>query len=63
MTRCNLDIKEQLKENHISYYDLAQKMGVHEMTVYRTFRSELSPDKKAEVLKAIDQIIEERKEV
>lgn len=41
-------------------YMVADKMGIHDNTLFRLFRYELSKENKQKVMKAIKQIQEER---
>lgn len=53
----------QKAKGRIPYFAIAEKIGVHENTIYRWLRSELSPDKKKQILRAIDEIKKELKEI
>jgi hypothetical protein len=56
----NQDLREA--KGDIPAYLIGEKLSCHENTVYRLFRSELTREKKAEILAAIDEIKQEMKE-
>jgi len=56
----NSEIRETLKKNSIPFWMVAEKIGVHESTVVRWFRTELQPVQRGAVLAAIDCILDER---
>lgn len=60
MNTRNVDIKERLKNNGISYFELGELFGVSEMTIFRKLRKELDKSEKEKLEKAIDEIIKER---
>ncbi|WP_256815809.1 hypothetical protein [Cytobacillus sp. Bac17] len=54
--KCNIDIRKTLRESNVFIWQLADKMNVHENTIYRLLRKELPNDKKAEIIKVIKEI-------
>lgn len=56
----NIEIRALLKRKKIHMYMVADKMGIHDNTLFRLFRYELSKENKQKVMKAIKQIQEER---
>lgn len=52
----NADIKQLLKAERIPYWKIAAKMGVHENTILRKLRLELSDSEKQAFKKAISEI-------
>lgn len=60
MNTRNVDIKERLKNNGISYFELGELFGVSEMTIFRKLRKDLDKNEKEKLNKAIDEIIKER---
>lgn len=62
MNTRNIDIKKRLKNNGISYFELAELFGVSEMTIFRKLRKDLDKSEKEEINKAIDEIISKREQ-
>ena len=52
----NLEIKMELLRQGVRQYELAQALGVSEFTVCRWLHSELSPDRKENMLKTIRRL-------
>lgn len=57
----NKEIREVLKAEHIPYWQVADVLGVHENTVIRKMRHELSSADKEAFLKAITEIKSKKK--
>ena len=58
----NIDIRDELKKNHIFGYQIAAKLGIAETSFFRMLaRSELSTEQKQKILSAISVIKEETK--
>lgn len=58
----NAEIRAMLKDEKIPYWRIGDKLGVHENTVIRRMRHELSQAEKQNFIKAIDEIKSENKE-
>lgn len=58
MKKANIEIREMLKEKRVPVYAVAAKMGVHENTVFRKLRFELSEADKKTIRNIIDDISE-----
>lgn len=58
---CNIDIRKAAKENGVFLYDIAERLGVCEMTVTRLLRRELSSEKKAQINAIIAELAAEKK--
>ena len=56
MIKANSEIRNLMKEKKIPVYAVAAVMGVHENTIFRRLRFELSPEEKAEFTRIIDEI-------
>lgn len=56
MTKANLDIRAELKSKRIPVYAVADVMGVHENTVFRLLRHDLSEVKKQEIKRIINEL-------
>lgn len=52
----NLDIREKLKKAHIFQYELAEAMGISEMTLLKKLRKEFSIEEKQKVFNIIDKM-------
>ncbi len=52
----NMEIREELKNRKLSFFDLAEKLGVCEQTVFRMLRKELSAEEKADLMTKINEI-------
>lgn len=55
----NVTLKKE--KGNIPYWQIAEKIGVHENTVIRWFRTEMDPNKKREISNAIQKVREETK--
>jgi hypothetical protein len=53
MNFTNMDIREQIANKHIYYYELADAIGISPYTLSVWLRTELTPDRKARVQKAL----------
>ncbi len=56
----NLDIRKAAKENGVFLYDIAERLGVCEMTVTRLLRRELPDAKKAQIREIIAEVAAEK---
>jgi len=50
----NLDIRLKIKKNRLCHYEIAQQIGISEVTFCVWLRKELSEERKTKVLQAID---------
>lgn len=55
--RANQDIRDMLKDNGLTQWDLCKALGLSEMTLYRRLRDELPEDQKQEYKKVIEMLI------
>ena len=55
-------IKEKKKKNNVYMWQVARKLGIHETTFCKWFRDELSQKQEQQILSAMGQILNERKE-
>jgi hypothetical protein len=53
----NSELRKALKANKIPYWQIADKLGVHENTIIRRMRHELSEADREAFQNAIDEII------
>lgn len=58
MERANKDVRQYAKEKEVFLWQIANAMGVSEPTVTRMFRTEMMPEKKAEIRAIIDRVAE-----
>jgi hypothetical protein len=49
----NIDVRELIKEKRLRHYEVAAACGVSEYTFSQWLRTELPPDKKERIIKAI----------
>nr|DAF46942.1 MAG TPA: Regulatory protein [Siphoviridae sp. ctBAZ2] len=56
-TRPNQDIRDMLKDNGLTQWDLCKALELSEMTLYRRLRDELPEDQKQEYMKVIERLI------
>lgn len=56
MKLANSDIRELMKEKKVPVYAVGAKFGVHENTIFRRLRFELSEAEKEKYRNAIDEI-------
>nr|WP_278547931.1 hypothetical protein [Catenibacterium mitsuokai] len=56
-TRPNQDIRDMLKDNGLTQWDLCKALGIGETTLYRRLRDELPEDQKQEYKKVIEMLI------
>ena len=54
----NLDIRDKLMKSHIFQYELAEVMGISEMTLLKRLRKELNSEEKEKIIKIIDELKE-----
>ena len=55
--RANQDIKNMLKDNGLTQWDLCKALGVGETTLWRRLRDELPEEQKQEYMKVIEELI------
>ena len=60
--RFNVEVRTKLDSFSIHLWELAQAIGVSEMTMTRWMRAELTEEKKKLIEEAVQRIIEERGE-
>lgn len=58
--KANKDIRRTLERENIYQWQVAEKMGMQDSNFSKLLRTEMTEDKKREVLIAIKQIIKER---
>lgn len=58
MTKANTDIREEMRTKKVPVYAVADVMGVHENTLFRRLRYELSEQEKQKYFCIIDEISE-----
>lgn len=58
----NEDLRRKLRSEDIPFWKVAEKMGVHENTISRRLRSELSEDDKQKILSIIEELSVENQE-
>lgn len=58
----NMDLREKMKATGVTFWQIADVLGVCEMTVSRRFRKELSENEKNKISGIIDRLAAEREE-
>lgn len=56
----NMEIRRKLKETNVMQWQVADKLGVSEMTLVRKLRYELPEAEKQKIFSVIDEIAEEK---
>jgi hypothetical protein len=52
----NDDIRELIKKSRVRNWEVAQKIGVAEATFSRMLRYEITPEKKQDIIKAVNEL-------
>ena len=52
----NLEVRELIERKRLKYYEIAECLGVNSTTLSRWLQTELTPERKTKVLKAIKSI-------
>lgn len=52
----NLEIRTAIKQKRLYHYEVAEKLGITEITFCRWLRKELSSEQKQKVLSAINEL-------
>lgn len=55
MPKCNLEIRQQIKDSGLPFWYVADQLGVADTTFSKWLRKELPEDKKAAILQVIEQ--------
>jgi hypothetical protein len=56
LTKCNLDIRQHIKNEGLPFWAVADRLGIADTTFSKWLRKELPEEKKQEILKVIDEI-------
>lgn len=56
--KCNSDIRISAYENNVKMYQIAEKLGIHYVTLNSKLRKELSKDEKERIYQVINEIKE-----
>lgn len=52
----NIEVRQAIEKKRLRYFEVAQELGINPCTFSMWLRVELSPERKAQVLKAIKSI-------
>lgn len=52
----NADIRTAIKESSLCQYQVAEKIGVSEFTFIRWMRNKLTDERRAKIMKAIEEL-------
>ena len=58
----NLDIRQKCKESRVRLWEIAERMGVCDMTLSRHLRHELNQEEKNKIFTIIDELARQRDE-
>ena len=61
--RCNIQVRDEAFRNRVPLWELADRLGVSETTIYRRLRRELPKEETERALQAIRAIVAERGEI
>lgn len=59
VSKANFDIKVEIKKNHLLFSEVAEKLGVKNVTFSKWLSKELPEFKRQEILKAVEELREE----
>lgn len=57
----NNEIRQKMQMNGVSIWEIARALNLSELTIYRWFRADLTPDRQRMVEEALNAIIEGRR--
>lgn len=63
MNSTNFEIKKCALENDVKLYQIAERLGIHYVTLNTKLRKKLSKEEKNKILKTIQEIKEEKDEI
>lgn len=52
----NIDIRTAIMQSGKKQWEIANKLGIQDSSLSRLLRAELTPEKKSEILKAIEEL-------
>lgn len=52
----NADIRQQIRDSGIYFYEIAEALGIHETTFYRKLRKELDEREKQSILTKVKEL-------
>lgn len=58
----NIDLRNKMKEKKVFQYEVAEKLGVTEVTLIRWLRKELSDSERNRVIKAIETVADQKED-
>ncbi|WP_047981534.1 hypothetical protein [Ornithinibacillus contaminans] len=57
----NNEIRKTIKESKLYFYEVAEKLNIHENTLFRMLRRDLSTKQEDAILSAIKELIESKR--
>ncbi len=60
MRRRNMDIREAARKKGVLLWEVADRLGIHDSALSKLLRYELPAERKAEILRIIDEIAQTR---
>lgn len=52
----NLELRDAIKKSRVFHYEIAEAMGMSEVAFSKLLRTELSADKKEQVMSVVDKL-------
>ena len=56
MVKANQDIRQYIKDSKVCSWEVAEKLAIHENSLYRMLRKELCSDEKERIFQVIEQL-------
>lgn len=60
MVKANVDIRNHLKESNIFIWEIAKELEMHESSLYRLLRTEMTDEQKQQIIDVSTRIQNER---
>ncbi|MDV6378222.1 hypothetical protein ORD22_08170 [Sporosarcina sp. GW1-11] len=60
MTKANTDVRSHLKQSDIFIWEVAKELGIHESSLYRLLRTEMTNEQKQQIIDVVTKIQKER---
>lgn len=62
MKKANIELRDKMHELHVPVWAIAAAIGVHENTMLRRMRTELTPDEHDRITQIVEKIAKENAE-
>ena len=60
MVKANTDVRAHLKESNIFIWEAAKELEMHESSLYRLLRTEMTDEQKQQIIDVVNKIQNER---